>query len=47
VKILIIDEFGMVGKRTFYHINYNLQKALNRDNVSFGGISIILCGDYN
>jgi ATP-dependent DNA helicase PIF1 len=46
VKYLIIDEFGMMGKLLFWHINMHLRQALN-PKLPFGGLSIILAGDHN
>jgi hypothetical protein len=48
VKYLIIDEFGMLGQKNLWHINNNLKLALSpRDKLDFGGLSVILVGDFN
>ncbi|XP_050307506.1 uncharacterized protein LOC126744192 [Anthonomus grandis grandis] len=44
LKLIIIDEYSMVGARLFDHINSRLQQIFKSDAI-FGNISIILCGD--
>ena len=43
-KLLVIEEYSMVGCRLFYKIDHIL-KIINCNNLSFGGISVLLCGD--
>ena len=48
VRTLIIDEMGFLGQRNFYYLKQNLTKALSpNDMVEFGGLNIILAGDFN
>ncbi|XP_050303800.1 uncharacterized protein LOC126741439 [Anthonomus grandis grandis] len=44
LKLIIIDEYSMVGARMFDHINSRLQQIFKSDAV-FGNIPIIMCGD--
>ncbi|XP_050303297.1 uncharacterized protein LOC126741056 isoform X3 [Anthonomus grandis grandis] len=44
LKLIIVDEYSMVGARLFDHINSRLQQIFKSDAI-FGNISIILCGD--
>ena len=46
LKVLLIDEISMVGKETFEDLNKNLQKIMNRCNVDFGGVSVLLIGNF-
>ena len=36
----------MIGKETFEDLNKNLQKIMNRCNVDFGGVSVLLICDF-
>ena len=45
LKVLLIDEVSMVGQKTFENLNIELQK-INRKNQSFGGVSVLLIGDF-
>ena len=48
VTTLIIDEIGMIGKLFLWHINYNLQQALDPiERKPFGGLNVILVGDHH
>lgn len=47
---MIIDEFALCGQKHFYHLENNLKEALteeDEDGKEFGGISIIMTGDYS
>ena len=46
LKLLLIDEISMIGKETFEDLNKNLQKIMNCCNVNFGGVSVLLIGDF-
>lgn len=45
VKILAIDEISMISAHTFNLLN-NLLKIIRKNELSFGGIQIILFGDF-
>ena len=50
MKWLIIDEFGMLGKRNFYYLDQHLRNALTpggEESKPFGGLNVILVGDFN
>jgi hypothetical protein len=48
VRTLIIDEMGFLGQRNYYFLKLHLTKALSpNDNIEFGGLNIILAGDFN
>lgn len=44
VKLIIVEEFSMVGSKLFHYMNYRLQQIFKNDLI-FGGISVILFGD--
>lgn len=46
LKIVIIDEFSMVGNRTFSRIDERLRQITGK-NQYFGGVCVILVGDLN
>ena len=46
IKVIIIDEFGMLGLFKFRKISSSLEQSLD-PSKDFGGISIILAGDFN
>ena len=45
LKVVIIDEISMVGRRTFYLIDTRLQQ-LTGVRAPFGGLSVIAVGDF-
>ena len=46
VKLIIIDEKGMIGLARFHQIHRRLQEGRpHRKNEPFGGMSIMTCGD--
>lgn len=45
VRILVIDEIGMLGKQTFVLLD-NLAKKIRKNNKPFGGIQLLLSGDF-
>lgn len=45
VVIIIIDEVSMLGAKVFTAIDSRLRQMTGK-NESFGGISILLCGDF-
>ena len=46
LKTLVIDEISMVDKETFDSLNVWLRKTMKRDDHDFGGISMLLVGDF-
>ena len=46
LQLLIIDEISMVGFTMFQHVNARLQQIM-RTTKPFGGISVIVLGDFN
>ena len=46
LTVLLFDEISMIGKETFEDLNKNLQKIMNRCNIDFGGVSILLIGNF-
>jgi Helitron helicase-like domain at N-terminus/PIF1-like helicase len=46
VKYIFLDEVSMVGPRDLYTISRRLCEALNRHDVPFGGLNVILAGDF-
>ena len=46
VKLIVIDEISMVSSKLFYQIHERLIEVFaSQDDLDFGGISIIVCGD--
>lgn len=45
-KVLIIDEISMLDGKTFDLIDRVCRRAKHRDNVAFGGIQVVLVGDF-
>ena len=45
-KYIIIDEMSMLGQRSFTWIDKRLRQATARYDKLFGGISVILIGDF-
>ena len=47
VHLLMIDEKSMVSTTKLYQIDHRLKQAFSETNyLPFGGVSIILMGDY-
>ncbi|XP_066914113.1 ATP-dependent DNA helicase pif1-like [Clytia hemisphaerica] len=46
LKILLIDEISMIGEKSFKDLNQRLQEIKENNTESFGGISILLIGDF-
>ncbi|KAK6968265.1 hypothetical protein BgiMline_028131, partial [Biomphalaria glabrata] len=46
LKLIIIDEISFCGTRTVHDINYYLQMLFNRDDLPFGGKSVLAVGDF-
>ena len=46
VRYLIVDEYSMVGGKILHKIDRRLRQAMGRAQELFGGMSIILAGDY-
>lgn len=44
--VLIIDEISQLSRRTFEHINYVAQKVRGFEKKTFGGIQVIVAGDF-
>ena len=45
-KLIIIDEKSMIGLNTLNFIDSRLRQIRNSSEEPFGGISILLCGDF-
>jgi ATP-dependent DNA helicase PIF1 len=45
VNILIIDEVSMIDAEFFDKLNY-IAKSIRGNTQPFGGIQLILCGDF-
>ena len=46
IKYLIVDEYSMVGALMLNKIDRRLRQATGKAQQLFGGISIILAGDF-
>ncbi|CEP19510.1 hypothetical protein [Parasitella parasitica] len=46
LKVLIIDEISMIDARLFDKIDHVLRIVRLNENKSFGGIQLVLCGDF-
>ena len=46
IKYVIIDEMSMVGQVKFYFIDRRLRQITGKQTELFGGLSIILVGDF-
>ena len=46
VRVVVIDEMSMVGRRMLRAIDDRLRQAKAKPNLPFGGVSIFLCGDF-
>ena len=46
LKLIIIDEVSMVGLQMISHINTRLKQIL-KTTAPFGGISVLVFGDFN
>ena len=46
VRVALIDEMSMVGRRTLRCIDLRLREATGRHDVVFGGMSVFLFGDF-
>ena len=47
LQLIIFDEASLIGKHLFNLIDAKLRGMLNKPNEKFGGIPIILSGDFN
>jgi hypothetical protein len=45
-SVLLIDEISMTNAITLSHIDSRLRQILDKPNVPFGGIAIVLMGDF-
>ncbi|KAM9919655.1 hypothetical protein OXX59_007781 [Metschnikowia pulcherrima] len=45
-EVLIIDEISMIDGRLFQNLDQLARKIRRRANLPFGGIQIIVCGDF-
>ena len=45
VQVLIIDEISMVSGEMFEHLEH-ITKQVRGGDQPFGGLQIVLCGDY-
>ena len=45
LKFLIIDETLLIGRGTFGHLDLSL-KAIMRNSLPFGGVSLLVVGDF-
>jgi hypothetical protein len=46
VKILVIDEVSMMDYKLFFKVDQRLRQIMDKPDLPFGGISIILLGDF-
>ena len=46
IKVIIIDEVSMMGKRMLSHIDKRFHKASGKNNKSFGDFFVIFVGDF-
>lgn len=46
IKLIIIDETSMIDYTKLYKIHTRLQQITGNSSLLFGGISILLCGDF-
>ena len=46
LKLLVIDEKSFIGARTLSHINGRMQQIFCNPNQPFGGVSVLLMGDF-
>ncbi len=46
IRYLIVDEYSMVGCELLKRIDSRLRQAKGQPHELFGGISILLCGDF-
>ena len=46
VKYVVIDEMSMMGQRTFAFVDLRLRQATGALNEFFGGLNVILVGDF-
>ncbi len=46
IRYLIVDEYSMVGSKLLKRIDSRLRQAECNPHELFGGISILLCGDF-
>ena len=46
LKVLLIDEISMTEKETFNDLNVWLRLIMKRDDLDFGGVSLLLVGDF-
>ena len=46
LKVLIIDEISMVGRLTWDDLNKFLRQIKNNDKADFGGVSVLVIGDF-
>ena len=46
LSLLVIDEKSFIGLRLLYNVHVNLQQIMQRPNLPFGGVSIVLLGDH-
>ncbi|GEQ67462.1 hypothetical protein JCM33374_g1127 [Metschnikowia sp. JCM 33374] len=44
-KVLIIDEISMIDGKLFYHLD-KIARNIRRSSRPFGGIQLIVCGDF-
>ena len=46
LKVIILDEKSLIGLRLLYILVTRLRQIFGKPTVSYGGISIILMGDF-
>jgi ATP-dependent DNA helicase PIF1 len=46
LKVLLIDEISMTEKGTFSDLNVWLRLIMRRDDLDFGGVSLLVVGDF-
>ena len=46
IKVIIIDEVSIIGKRMLYFIDLRLKQGSGKVDESFGGFGIIFVGEF-
>lgn len=46
VQVLIVDEASMMSKALFEKLEFVARKMKGKDQLPFGGVTLVLCGDF-
>ena len=46
IGLIIIDEFSTITTRQFYILDRRFRQVMEKEEIPFGGIKVILCGDF-